>query len=57
MDARDDVQRFVVAAGRLGSPYVELHDMEAVRTLLQRDVEAEDRQQEERERRRQPFKP
>jgi hypothetical protein len=41
----------------LGSPYVELHDMEAVRTLLQRDVEAEDRQQEERERRRQPFKP
>jgi S1-C subfamily serine protease len=56
---------FVVAAGHVGSSYVELHDTEAVKTLLQRDVEEdarlrreeERRQREEHERRRQSFKP
>ena len=52
---------FVVAAGRVGSLYVELHDTEAVRTLVRRDMEAVRRQKQEAEReaerRKQIFKP
>jgi ankyrin repeat protein len=52
---------FVVAAGRVGSLYVELHDTEAARTLVRRDTEAGQRQKQEAEReaerRRQSFKP
>jgi len=52
---------FVVAAGRIGSLYVELHDTEAVRTLVRRDIEAGQRLKQEAEReaerRRQTFKP
>jgi serine protease Do len=52
---------FVVAAGRIGSLYVELHDTEAVRTLVRRDIEAGQRQKQEAEReaerRRRSFKP
>ena len=52
---------FVVAAGRVGSLYVELHDTEAVKTLVRRDMEAGQRQkreaEREAERRRQSFKP
>jgi len=52
---------FVVAAGRIGSLYVELHDTEATRTLVRRDMEAGRRQKQEAEReaerRRRSFKP
>ena len=52
---------FVVAAGRIGSLYVELHDTEAVQTLVKRDIEAGQRQKQEAEReaerRRRSFKP
>lgn len=52
---------FVVAAGRIGSLYVELHDTEVVQTLVRRDVEARQRQKQEAEReaerRRRSFKP
>jgi hypothetical protein len=52
---------FVVGAGRVGSLYVELHDTEAVRTLVRRDIEAGRRQKQEaereEERRRRSFKP
>lgn len=52
---------FVVAAGRIGNLYVELHDTEAVRTLVKRDIEAGQRQKQEAEReaerRRRTFKP
>jgi S1-C subfamily serine protease len=56
---------FVVAAGHVGSSYVELHDTVAVKTLLRRDVEEDERlrreeerrQREEQERRRRSFKP
>jgi len=54
-------EEFVVAAGRVGSLYVELHDTEAVRTLVRRDMEAGRRQKQEAEReaerRRRSFKP
>lgn len=52
---------FVVVAGRIGSLYVELHDTEAVQTLVKRDIEAGQRQKQESEReaerRRRTFKP
>jgi ankyrin repeat protein len=52
---------FVVAAGRVGSLYVELHDTEAARTLVRRDMEAGQRLKQEAEReaerRRWSFKP
>jgi S1-C subfamily serine protease len=48
---------FVAAAGHVGSSYVELHDTEAVETLLKRDVEEDERLRcEGQERQRQPFK-
>jgi S1-C subfamily serine protease len=56
---------FVAAAGHVGNSYMELHDTEAAKTLLKRDVEEDEklrreeerRQREEQERRRQSFKP
>jgi serine protease Do len=52
---------FVVAAGRVGSLYVELHDTEVMQTLVKRDIEAGQRQKQEAEReaerRRRSFKP
>jgi hypothetical protein len=52
---------FKVMAGYLGGPYVELHDVEALRRLLQRKVDEEGRQrreaEEEQKRRRREFKP
>jgi len=52
---------FKVLAGYLVGPYVELHDVEALRTLLGRKAEAEDRQrretEREQERRKRTFKP
>jgi Skp family chaperone for outer membrane proteins len=52
---------FKVMTGYLVGPYVELHDMEALRRLLQRKVDEEGRQkreaEEEQERRRREFKP
>jgi hypothetical protein len=52
---------FVVAAGHVTYSYMELHDTQAVQTLLRRDVEAAERQRQaekqEQERRKQSFKP
>jgi ankyrin repeat protein len=52
---------FKVMAGYLAGPYVELHDVEALRRLLQRKVDEEGRQrreaEEEQERRKRGFKP
>lgn len=42
---------FVVAAGRMGVSYVELHDTGAMQTLLRRDVEEDDRLRPGEERR------
>jgi hypothetical protein len=48
-------------AGYLVGPYVEMHDVEALRRLLQRKVAEEVRQrreaEQERQRRRREFKP
>jgi hypothetical protein len=52
---------FKVVAGHYYGPYVELHDTEALQTMLRRKTEADARQgrdaEEERERRRREFKP
>lgn len=52
---------FVAAAGHVTYSYVELHDMQAVKTLLQRDVAAAERQRQAERRaqelRKQSFKP
>lgn len=52
---------FKVMEGYLAGPYVELHDVEALRTLLQRKVDEEGKErreaEQERERRRREFKP
>jgi Ankyrin repeats (many copies) len=52
---------FKVMAGYLAGPYVELHDVEALRTLLQRKVDEEGKErreaEQERERRKREFKP
>jgi hypothetical protein len=44
---------FVVAAGRVGASYIELHDTGAVQTLLRRDVEEDDRLWRDEDQRRQ----
>lgn len=52
---------FKVMSGSLAGPYVEVHDVAALRMLLQRKVDGEERQrreaEEERERRKREFKP
>jgi hypothetical protein len=52
---------FKVMTGYLAGPYVELHDVEALRRLLQRKVDEEDKHrreaEEEQRRRRREFKP
>lgn len=52
---------FVVAAGHMSTSYVELHDTQAVQTLLQRDIEADKQQRQakerEQEQRKQLLKP
>jgi S1-C subfamily serine protease len=52
---------FKVIAGYLVGSYVELHDVESLRTLLRRKAEADDRQrretEREQERRKRTFKP
>lgn len=52
---------FKVITGYLSGPYVELHDVEALRTLLQRKADEEVRQkrgrEEEQERHKREFKP
>jgi len=52
---------FKVMTGYLAGPYVELHDVEALRMLLQRKVDEEGKErreaEQERERRRREFKP
>jgi hypothetical protein len=52
---------FKVMTGYLAGPYVELHDVEALRTMLKRKVDEEGRQrreaEQEQERRKREFKP
>jgi hypothetical protein len=52
---------FKVMAGYLAGPYVEMHDLEALRVLLQRKVDEEGKErreaEQERERRKREFKP